>query len=404
MEAEQTTLLVIALGAFVVPLLSGRIGVPAAVGEIAFGLLVGPYVTGAVASTEFFDFLAEFGFAFLMFLAGLELDFANLERRGGRMLVVSCIVAGLVVGLAFLAAWSMGWPPFFGIIVGAMSIGIMLVALRETGDARSDFGQTLIISGSVGECLAILIFTLYGIASRDGFGLTFVAESLKLLGVFLAAYVVLRTLRLLVWWFPSQFSRMVKVEDPSEIGIRAGLALMIGFFAISESLGMEAILGTFLAGALFSFVFREKGILETKLAGLGHGFLIPVFFIHVGVSLNLDQLDREILPLVAQLLALILLVRLVACLPLFAMGFRLRQIAGGALLLATPLTLLVAIAALGLELGVLNAREVATVILTAAISGLIFPTAFRRLVRRTPGEGDAAAGAALPAAESSARS
>ncbi len=274
---QAITLLVISLGAFVVPLLSGRVGVPAAVGEIAFGMLVGPFVLGVVAETEFFGFLAEFGFAFLMFLAGLELDFANLERKGGRVLWLSLGVASLTIGLAFLAAVRMGWSPFWGIVLGATSIGLVLVTLRETGAARSDFGQTVILVGSIGEFLTIIIATLYNIVFRFGFGLAFIGELVRLVSVFVVAYLVLRTLRLLVWWFPSQFSRMIDIEDTSEVGVRAGMALMIAFVAVSELLGMEAILGAFLAGALFSFVFREKGILETKLAGIGHGFFIPVF-------------------------------------------------------------------------------------------------------------------------------
>lgn len=401
MEAEQTTLLVIALGAFVVPLLSGRIGVPAAVGEIVFGLLVGPFLLGAVQETAFFDFLAEFGFAFLMFLAGLELDFAALERRGGGMFWVSGAVAALAVGLAFLAASLMNWPAFFGIVLGAMSIGIVIVALREVGAARSDFGQTVILVGSAGEFLTILIFSLYGIVSRYGTGLEFLFELVKLLAVFLVAWGVLQTLRLLVWWFPSQFSRMVEVEDPSEIGVRAGLALMIAFFAVSELLGMEPILGAFLAGALFSFVFREKGILETKLAGLGHGFFIPVFFIHVGVSFDLGALaNPAIIPLLSQVLALSLAVKLIAVLPLAAMRFRLRYIAGAGLLLATPLTLLIAIAALGLELGALDELQGAAVIVTAAISALVFPTAFRKLAGESLKAGASAATASAAAEDS----
>ncbi len=377
---QAITLLVISLGAFVVPLLSGRVGVPAAVGEIAFGMLVGPFVLGVVAETEFFGFLAEFGFAFLMFLAGLELDFANLERKGGRVLWLSLGVASLTIGLAFLAAVRMGWSPFWGIVLGATSIGLVLVTLRETGAARSDFGQTVILVGSIGEFLTIIIATLYNIVFRFGFGLAFIGELVRLVSVFVVAYLVLRTLRLLVWWFPSQFSRMIDIEDTSEVGVRAGMALMIAFVAVSELLGMEAILGAFLAGALFSFVFREKGILETKLAGIGHGFFIPVFFIYVGVSFNLGALgNRDIYPLMGQILMLSLLVKVIASIVLAAMHFGPRQIAGAALLLATPLTLLVAIAALGLELGALNDMESASVILVVVLTSLLFPTAFRRL-------------------------
>ena len=377
---QAITLLVISLGAFVVPLLSGRVGVPAAVGEIAFGMMVGPYILGVVAETEFFGFLAEFGFAFLMFLAGLELDFANLERKGGRVLWLSFGIASLTIGLAFLAAVRMDWSPFWGIVLGATSIGLVLVTLRETGAARSDFGQTVILVGSIGEFLTIVIATLYNIVFRFGFGLAFVGELIRLVAVFAAAYLVLKTLGLLVWWFPSQFSRMIDIEDPSEVGVRAGMALMIAFVAVSELLGMEAILGAFLAGVLLSFVFREKGILETKLAGVGHGFFIPVFFIYVGVSFNLGALGNwDIYPLMGQILILSLLVKVIASIVLAALRFGPRQIAGASLLLATPLTLLVAIAALGLELGALSEIESASVILVAVLSSLLFPTAFKRL-------------------------
>ena len=383
MEASQAfTLLVIAIGAFLVPLVSGRLGVPAAVGEIVFGILVGPFILGIVTETEFFGFIAEFGFAFLMFLAGLELDFTSLERRGPRLLFISVLVAGVIMGLAFLAAYQQGRSLFFAIVLGATSIGIVLVCLRETGMARSDFGQTVILVGSVGEFLTIVIATFYNIVFRFGLGLVFLEEVARLAAVFAIAYLVLMFLRLFVWWYPARFSRWIEIEDPSEVGVRAGLALMIAFVAISELLGMEAILGAFLAGALFSFVFREKGGLETKMAGIGQGFFIPIFFIHVGVSFNMEALSSpEVLPLLVEILALSLLVKTAACALLRLEHFGLRQLAGASLLLATPLTLLVAIATLGLELGALTEAESATVILMAVVSGLLFPTLFKRLNR-----------------------
>ncbi len=390
MEVSQAiTLLVISIGAFVVPLLSGRLGVPAAVGEIVFGMLVGPYLLGIVSETEFFGFIAEFGFAFLMFLAGLELDFTSLERRGKHLVAVSVLVSVSVLGLAFFTAYQRGWSPFFGIVLGAMSIGIVLVSLRETGAARSDFGQTIILVGSIGEFLTMIIATFYNIVFTFGFSLAIVGEVFRIGAVFAIAYLVLKILGLLVWWYPSGFSRMIEIEDPSEIGVRAGLALMIAFVAISEMMGMESILGAFLAGALFSFVFREKGILETKLAGIGQGFFIPVFFIHVGVSFNLGALrSPAIIPLLIQLLVLSFLVKAIASLMLVIIRFGLRQLAGAALLLATPLTLLVAIATLGLELGALTELESATVILAALISGLVFPTLFKLIVPKEETTGE----------------
>jgi Kef-type K+ transport system membrane component KefB len=229
---------------------------------------------------------------------------------------------------------------------------------------------------------------------QSGVGLAFLVEILRLGAVFFVAYMVLRVLKLMVWWFPGGFSRMIAIEDPSEVGVRAGLALMIAFISIAELMGMEAILGAFLSGALFSFVFREKGILETKLAGIGHGFFIPVFFIYVGVEFNLSALGTpEIYPLLAQIALLSLLVKTIASSALSAVDFGLRDLAGASLLLATPLTLLVAIAAIGLELGALSELESSAIILMAVMSGLLFPTAYKALARNKGNERGRTAGA-----------
>lgn len=381
METPQAiTLLVIAIGAFLVPLLSRRLGVPAAVGEIIFGILVGPAILGIVSETEFFSFIAEFGFAFLMFLAGLELDFTSLERRGKGLLVMTILVPGMIISFGFLAAYYQGLSPFFGIVLGTTSIGIVLVCLRETGLARSDFGQTVIVVGSAGEFLTILIATFYNVIFQFGFSGALLEEVVRLATVFVITYLILMFFRLLVWWYPSQFSRWIEIRDPSEIGVRAGLALMISLVAVSELLGMEAILGAFLAGALFSFVFREKDGLESKMAGIGQGFFIPIFFIHVGVSFNIGALrNPDIIPLLIEILVLSLLVKVAACTVLRLQRFDLKQIAGASLLLATPLTLLVAIAKLGLELQALSETESATIILLAIVSGVLFPTVFKML-------------------------
>lgn len=381
--SQSITLLLISFGAFAVPLVSGRIGVPAAVGEIVFGILVGPHLLRLVAESPLFDFLAEFGFVFLMFLAGLELNFGKLERRGSSVIVTSSAVALAVFIFAFTIAFYRNWPLFLGVIPAAMSIGILIVALKETGIAQSDAGQTLILTGSAGEFLTILLVTFYNIFFRHGFGLNFMGELLKLAGVFVVTYIVLKSLRLLVWWYPTSFERIVEVHDASEVGVRAGLALMIAFVAISALLGVEEILGAFLAGALFSFVFRERGILETKLAGIGQGFFIPIFFIHVGTSFDLAAvLSPGIGSLVLELLIASLAVKVVASLFLKFERLTLREAVSGALLLSAPLTILVAIATIGSDLGVIDEFTNAAIILVAVLSSVIFPTIFKLLARQ----------------------
>lgn len=385
MHASQaTTLLLISIGAFAVPLLSGRLKIPAAVGEILFGVLIGPFVLRGVVKSPFFDFLSDFGFAYLMFLAGLELNFQKLERRGHRVLILAAAIAVLIFGAAFATAHYRRWPPFLAVVLGAMSIGILLVALKETGSAQSDSGQTLILIGSAGEFLTILSLTFFNISHRSGLGLPFLLEVSKLILVFLIAYMVLKTLRLLVWWYPRQFSRLVEEDDPSEIGVRAGLALMIAFVAISSLLGVEMILGAFMAGALFSFVFRERGILDTKMASIGQGFFIPIFFIHVGVSFNLGAIrGKGPISLVGQLLLLSLLVKAVPTLLLLLERFRIRELLTAIFLMSSPLTILVAIATVGMDLGIIDNTMNASIILLAVISSMVYPTFFKWIFKKS---------------------
>lgn len=380
---EAVTLLLFALGAFLIPLGTGRIGLPAAVGEILYGVVVGPHVAGLIQPSEFTTFLAELGFSFLMFLAGLELDFPSIERAGPRNLVLGSLTALLFFPAAILATVVAGLPLFLFLVFAASSVGILLVTLTELGLTRSRAGQAIIFVGSVGEFFTIVALTGLGFYYTYGLSLVLLLEMGKLAAIFIAAYLVLVLLRTLIWWWPDRFSRVVASHDPSEVGVRAGLALMLIFIALAALLGIEAILGAFIAGALFSFVFREKGMLETKLSSIGYGFFIPLFFIWVGTRFDLGSvLQIEALAALAQFFGISLLVKVLPSLLLLLAGLRLREVLGGALLLGAPLTLLVAISRIGLEVAVIDRATASAVVLLAIVTGVAFPWIFRALAHR----------------------
>lgn len=208
---------------------------------------------------------------------------------------------------------------------------------------------------------------------------------MEVLVLFVAAFVLLGLLRLVVWWFPHSFGRWVQEHDPSELGVRFGFVLMLGLAALAVWAELEAILGAFLAGLLFAYVFREIGVLETKLVALGQGFFVPLFFINVGVTFDWSAIGdfRSLGNTLFVLGGASLFVKLVPCLLLLAIGLRLRAVLGGAFLLATPLTLLVAIAALGLEMKILDTAESASIILLAIVTGVVFPSLFKLIAPKT---------------------
>lgn len=334
---DAITLLFIALGAFLIPLGTGRIGLPAAVGEILYGILLGPHLLGLIHHNRFITVLAEMGFCFLMFLAGLELDFPRMERVGLRRLGLGVVTSALIFVVSFVCTLLLDLPLFLFLVFGAASVGILLVTLNELKMTKTNAGQTMIFVGSVGEFLTIVLLTGMGFFYRYGLGLRLALEMGKLVLIFVAAYLVLILLRTLIWWWPARFSRVVDAHDPSEVGVRAGMALMLIFVALAALLGIEAILGAFLAGALFSFVFRAKGILETKLASIGFGFFVPLFFIWVGTEFDLMAvMDLGALLSVVVFFAVSLISKMLPAMLLLAGGLNLREVLGAGLLLGAP--------------------------------------------------------------------
>lgn len=375
---DAMSLLVLAAGAFVVPLLAGRLRLPSSVGEILFGVAVGPHALGLFAPSTISRFLTDFGLAFLMFLVGLEIDFSRFARESRATLAVSFAAVFVVIACGVGAAAAFGMPFFMSVAFYAMSIGIVLAALREVGLTKSRLGQTAILIGSIGEFLTIIVLTGFAMYFRHGFSAQLALALLRIGAVLCVAYLVLVALRVAVFWWPGLFGRLVATHDPSEIGMRAGMALMMVFVALSSLMGVESILGSFIAGALMAFVFRSKEGLEAKLSSFGFGFFIPIFFIGVGAAFDLPAVMRiDILPLVGLLLAGIAAGRLAAVTPLLFVGFGVRATAAIGLILSTPLTLLIVVSRLGREVGALDAATGSALVLAAIASGVVFPWLFR---------------------------
>lgn len=367
-----------ALGAFAIPLLCRPLRLPAAVGEILFGILVGPFVLGWVQVSDFILLLAELGFFLLMFIAGLELDFTQIEKGGMPALARGLATTALVLLTAFAVSYLMGYSPFVGLVLGAISIGIPLTLLHETGLGRQKFGQYLLLAGSIGEFCLILIATgISAFAASGGLNTAFLIEIGNLLAVFFVAYALLIVLRSMVWWRSESFVRIVSYHDPSEIGVRAGLALMFIFVAIAAFLRIDPILGAFIAGALFSFVFRAKGPLELKFMSIGNGFFIPFFFISVGLGFDLSAAKAGDPGLLFQLLFFLVLVRLPAFLLTRPKDHTAKHALAAALLYSAPLTLLIVIANLGLSLHLVDTTFHASVILLAVLSSVLYPFLFK---------------------------
>ena len=377
----MTTLLVLVAISVVGPLVAARARVPGAVVLILTGIGVGPMGLGWVVDRGSVTFLAELGFLILMFIAGLEIDFEELRVAGPRALLAPGLTAlgGFAVALAVGAR--LGWPASRVLVLAAMSLGMPIAVMQETETIKLPVGRFVLLTASIGEFASIVGITGWQIVTRVGVGLSLLRELGLVLFAFTISAAAIRWARALVWWYPKAFERTAQDHASAEIGVRTGLLIMFAFVAFMRLFGIEAILGAFLAGTLVGFVLREKHPLERKVAALGHGLFIPVFFTIVGVRFDPRALDRDAVMLAGALVGLAAAAKLVPALAFGPRALSLRDRLAAGALLSAPLTLVVAIGAVGRELGVVNGTEAAAYVLTALVLSVVFPPLFRLFVR-----------------------
>lgn len=377
MQDDLPTLLLLLVLTVVGPIVAVRAKLPSAVVLILVGIAVGPAGFGWARVSPTISFVAELGFLILMFGAGMEIDFASLRRVGMRALAMPTLVVAACFGLAAGVGFSIGLRTVEVLIVGAMSLGMPLAVLQETGTARTAVGRYVLLAASVGEFVTILAITGLEVFTHPGNVLERASRLGKMVVLFVGCALIIRWARAFVWWRPEPFKRLVQHHDVAEMGVRVGLLIMLGFVALASLFGVEAILGAFIAGALVSFVIHEKKALEEKIGALGQGLFVPIFFVLVGVRFDPRHLDITAVRDAAVLIGLAGAAKILPAL-LFAdreLSFRQRLAAG--CLLAAPLTLVVGIAVIGRDLGLLTEREEAGAVLVAVVLSVVFPVLYR---------------------------
>jgi Kef-type K+ transport system membrane component KefB len=234
-----------------------------------------------------------------------------------------------------------------------ISIGI-LASLAKTYGKEQPWIKLAFIAGILGEIISIAILTIFDAASTTGVNMTLILKISYLTGFIAVVYLLYKLLRLLFWWLPELKNTLIPKLDTADQDIRLSMALFFILIAIMLYLKLELALGAFIAGVAISAFFHHEKQLEAKISSLGFGFLVPLFFIHVGASFDLGSLMEEGVVTGALLITvLMILARVLAAVVL-------KQISGArdalliALSLSMPLTLLVAVATIGYETKLLN--------------------------------------------------
>src|SRR5215467_14970843 len=373
-------LLIVAAVAFLAPLLLGLSParrLSAVVLEIVAGILIGPSVLGWVKVDLPISILSVLGLAFLLFLAGLEVE---LERLRGRLLAFVGSAFLISFGMALLAGFGLYLarqvvsPLLIAIILVATGLGIVIPVLKDAGESASDFGQLVIAGAMFAEFGSIILLSLFFSSEA-----TSIPTKLVLLGGFALlaggfAFVVLHLER-----SKRIAAALLRLQDTTaQIRVRGAFMLLVAFVALASVLGLETILGAFVAGVILRLVDGDRMLthpqFRQKLEAIGFGVFIPIFFVTSGIQFDLAALfssPATLLRIPIFLLALLLVRGIPALLYRPLVGGSRSIVAG--LLQATSLSFIVAASQIGLELGLITKATGAALIAAGLLSVLIFP-------------------------------
>ncbi|MEG9296367.1 monovalent cation:proton antiporter family protein [Mangrovibacillus sp. Mu-81] len=391
-HASVTSLVIVIIVAFLTPILLHRFKlnfIPVVIAEIIMGLVIGKSGFDLVQQDMWLETLSTFGFIFLMFLSGVEIDFKafstgknkkkvllpNGKEEPNRLKVATIIFIGIFLvslGLSYLFV-------LFGLIenaflmtliISTISLGVVVPTLKEAQITKTAIGQIILLIAVIADLATMILLAVFVSLYGEGHGSMWLL--LVLFGVGVLLYILGKRMK------NNNFIKSLSTGTV-QIGTRAVFTLIILLVAVSETVGAENILGAFLAGVLVSLLAPNQEMVQ-KLDSFGYGFLIPIFFVMVGVELDLQSMlsDKKMLLLIPLLLLAFLISKL---LPVYLLKrwYDTKTTLASAFLLTSTLSLVIAAAKIAERIEIITQEMSGTLILVAVIACIITPIFFKKL-------------------------
>jgi Kef-type K+ transport system membrane component KefB len=362
--------LVAALTPLVVALLPGP-KIPQVVVFLLGGILIGPHVLG-LAETDNIQLLSDVGLGFLFLLAGYELDPLLLRQRPGRLAItgwlMSAVISVAVTAGLTAAGYIKDYVPV-GLALTTTALGTLLPILRDNGMLGGNFGRQVFAAGAVGELFPILIIAVF-LTKRGHF--------IALASV-VAVGLIAIVLSLVPWLAKSKTVKTILEEGQdatAQITLRWAVVLLFALLAFASRFGLDVVLGAMLAGIVLRIWTRRLNLdtenLERKFDTVGYGIFIPIFFISSGMTIDLTAIIHSPLRLLV-LFALLLVVRGLPSLLVYRHDLNPRERVEMTFITATSLPLLIALAEIGEQDGVMLPATAAALVGAGVLSVLIYP-------------------------------
>ena len=362
------------------PMVSKMIKAPVVVVEIVLGVIAG--YLGLIYADETLKLIAKFGFVYLMFLAGLEINFKLVKVIRATLAWNVIFYFIFLYSIAGFVCWLFNLGLTYFVALPIFSLGMIMMLIKEYGKEQQWLNLALSI-GVVGEIISILALTLFSGWTEHGLSASFFISILTIVSVVAITVLGLRIFYIAFWWFPELKKFLIpdSKNDRYDQDIRFSLSSLLILVSIMLILKIDVVLGAFTAGLFFKMFFSQKHELQEKIESFGFGFFAPIFFIYTGSTVKLDIIDLEILKHAAFIMCAIISIRLISSYLVFFKYLKFKQTLLFALSDSMPLTFTVAIAMLSYNYGLITQSEYFSFIIASMVDGLFLMILIRKLFK-----------------------
>jgi len=345
MTNEVSIIITLSAIIFSSPLISKLIKIPTIPVEIILGSIA--VSLSLIEKNHLFTLVAELGFLYLMFLAGLEVDLKQLLKISPNILKKGLIYSTLLYVFAAIFSWGFDLSKIFIVTLPLISIGLLAVLKKEYGD--KEWLKLAITVGLIGEIISIIVLTAVSAGLEFGLSGKFYSTLVELILVFGVMIIFYNFFHNLIWWNPELKTYLMPQDDNQEQDVRVSMGIFFVMIAVMLYLHLEVALGAFIAGVFIKTFFEHNKQLPHKLEHFGFGWLVPIFFVWVGTSFQLEFLFMENLIYTALVITFgMIIIRIISSM-LFVKDIGFKQSMLLALSHSMPLTLLIAVATLAFQ-------------------------------------------------------
>lgn len=402
MEIEISTVLLY-LAVFITSaklggVVAARFRQPGVLGELIAGILIGPFVAGWLSQQLFgsalfvnldspsgavLSVMADIGIILLLFLAGMSIDveeFQKSEKSAAAVASTGVIVAFVLgFGVALMFNWNPIQAAFMGAVLAATSVGITVRTLMDVHRLHTRIGMTILGAAVIDDVIAVIILGVLASLAYGGLTIIGLAQNLAMVGGFFLV-VILIGFKVV----PRLFTFVGKLHV-EEIVLSVALAMVFLVGAIAEKIGIAALTGAFVAGLAISRSPIAES-LRTKVATIGYGLFIPLFFVEMGTRTDIGALAGAG-PLAIAVVGVAMFGKVVGCgAGALLSGFSLKDSLRVGIGMMPRAEIALVIAAIGIKAGIATADLLAMTVLIVLVTTLVTPTLVKQAFKGAPTE------------------